>query len=188
MALTQLTVATVAPLLPSRILALGWPDHLVEHVDMTGSTLDVVDIVPQHGGERIADLSKIQDLGKYDLVLDCGTLEHVANIAHGFINAASAVALNGHILHHIPLNMINHGYWNISPVWLTDFYKVNGFKIHRLERTSDAPYDQNVNLPWPNNQPTAYYYSVPEPSLILCLAQRIEVQPIVLPTCQSMWL
>lgn len=187
MGLTRNTAAEVAKYLPARILSLGWPDNLHGNVNFEGSTLDVVDLFAHHGPERILDLSELQNLGRYDLVLDCGTLEHCANIAHGFINAASAVAPKGHIIHELPLNMVNHGYWNISPVWFTEFYAANGFVIERFDRTSDGPFNESRVLPW-GGEATRYYFTPTEPSLTLCVARRVEVKPIVLPRYQAMWL
>lgn len=187
MGLTRITTGEVAKHLPARILSLGWPDNLHGHVDLTGSTLDAVDLVAHHGSERIADLSTPQSLGEYDLVLDCGTLEHCSNIAQAFINAASAVRVGGHIIHELPINMVNHGYWNVCPVWFQDFYGGNGFLIERLDRTLDAPFNESRTMGWPSG-PFSYYYAVPEMSLTLCVAKRVEARPIVLPRCQSMWL
>lgn len=191
MGLTKITVAEVMKHLPARILSLGWPDQLTEHINLTstGSTLDVVDIVQHHGTELLTDLSVLQDLGRYDLVLDCGTMEHVSNIAHGFINAASAVALGGHILHEIPLNMVNHGYWNISPVWFVDFYTKNGFEILRMDRTLSEAYSESRVLPWPADPPTKFYYNITDHlCCTLVVAMRINFIPITLPKCQGMWL
>jgi hypothetical protein len=187
MGLTNVTVAEVSKYLPCSILSLGWPDNLHDHVDLSGSTLDAVDIVDHCHHERIADLSVLQNLGSYDLVLDCGTLEHCSNIAHGFINAASAVKQGGRIIHELPINMVNHGYWNVSPVWFSDFYGLNGFVIERMDRTLDAPFNESRVLDWPGNA-TAWYYNVFETSLTLCVARRMNSNPISLPKCQSMWL
>lgn len=187
MGVTRNTAAEISKHLPARILSLGWPDNLHNNVNMEGSVLYTVDLIAHHGSERIVDLSVIQDLGQYDLVLDCGTLEHCANIANAFINAASAVRLGGRIIHELPLNMINHGYWNISPVWFVDFYKANGFEIERLDRTTDGPFNESKVVPWPG-EATRYYYTLADCSLTLCVARRVKSQPIVLPRCQSMWL
>lgn len=188
MGLTRITIAEVSKHLPARILSLGWPDNLAENLSLTGSTLDMIDLIPLHKVERALDLSVIQDLGQYDLVLDFGTLEHISNIAHGFINAASAVKPNGHIIHELPLNMINHGYWNVSPVWLEDFYRHNGFVIERMDRTLDAPFNESRILPWPTH-PNQWYYTLSDAAcLTLCVARRVDSKPVTLPRCQKMWI
>lgn len=187
MGLTKISVAEVTKHLPARILAFGWPDNLINHVDMKGSTLTAVDIVRRQGTEFLADLSDLHDFGQFDLVLDFGTLEHVSNIVNAFINAANSVKIGGHVIHEIPINMINHGYWNISPVWFKDFYGGNGFEIERLDRTMDGSYEESRVLPWPR-QPTDFYYTVPEPCCTLCVAKRVIEKPITIPKCQKMWL
>lgn len=120
MGLTRNTVAEVIKYLPASILSLGYPDRLLEHVDLKGSTLTCVDLIAHEGRERILDLGVLQDIGTFDLVIDSGCIEHVANIANAFINAASSIRVGGHIIHEIPMNMISHGYWNICPSWLTE--------------------------------------------------------------------
>lgn len=187
MGLTRITREEVAKYLPASILSLGWYELLESKLDLSGSRVEIIDIKAHHGSERLIDLSILQDIGSFDLVLDLGTLEHCSNIANAFINVASSVKIGGHIVHELPLNMISHGYWNISPVWFRDFYAINGFVIERMDRTSDAPFDKSSVLPWPCD-PGKFYYTVAESSLTLCVAKRMEHKPIVLPRCQSIWL
>ena len=188
MGTTRITCAEIQKHLPGSILSLGYPDHMEGHVDLRGSTLTCVDIVAHHGTERVVDLSVLQDLGKFDLVLDSGTTEHCANICNAYINAASAVKVGGHIIHEVPINMPNHGYWNISPIWFFDFYEANKFVVLRCDRTLSAPFDQSRVLPWPGGSCVEQLNIVPEVSCTLCVARRTTDAPIVIPKCQDIWL
>lgn len=189
MGLTRNTVAEVIKYLPASILSLGYPDRLLEHVDLKGSTLTCVDLIAHEGRERILDLGVLQDIGTFDLVIDSGCIEHVANIANAFINAASSIRVGGHIIHEIPMNMISHGYWNICPSWLTDFYNHNGFSIERMDRTtSGSTYDDSRLLPWPTQNPNQNFFLCAEPSLVLFVAKRTNNNPITLPKCESRWI
>lgn len=187
MGVTHITAEEIRKHLPARILSLGYPDHLHDNVDLTGSELGCVDIIQHHGSERIVDLSVLQDLGTFDLVIDCGTLEHCANPAHGFINAASSLRVGGHVIHQLPLNMINHGYWNICPIWFTDFYRHNNFVIERLEMNINGSYHDCSSAPWPGGDPNRDGLMIPEPALTLCVARRTNGDPITLPRCQGRW-
>lgn len=187
MGVCKVTAEEIQKHLPARILSLGYPDHLVGNVDLTGSVLESVDLFAHRGTERIADLSLPQELGSYDLVIDCGTIEHCANPAQAFINAASAVAVGGRILHHLPLSMINHGYWNLCPVWFTDFYGHNEFVIERMDMTNNGSYEFAEVIPWPDKDPNLNMYALPDAALILVVARRTNGNPITLPKCQKMW-
>ena len=86
------------------------------------------------GNELIVDLNYPNASflleGKYDLVIDNGTLEHCFNAGEALINAARMVKQKGGFIFHInPLSMINHGFYNFCPTLLFDFYDQNDFKI-----------------------------------------------------------
>jgi hypothetical protein len=91
-----------------------------------------VDVAASRGMEQIADLNYPQDLGKWDLVIDPGTIEHCFNIGQAILNAAEAVAVDGLILHIPPMTMLNHGFYNLNPTLFHDFYGQNGWEILHL--------------------------------------------------------
>lgn len=95
-----------------------------------GARLTVVDFTSDRGMERIADLNEPHDLGKFDLVIDPGTLEHCFNIGQAFLNACNAVKAGGKILHLNPMTMLNHGFYNLNPTLYHDFYLQNGWEIN----------------------------------------------------------
>lgn len=99
----------------------------VEFFGLIGASIDCVDVHASRGCEKIVDLNIETDLGKYDLVIDPGTIEHCFNIGQALINAANAVDVGGRILHTSPVSMINHGFYNINPTLFHDFYTQNGW-------------------------------------------------------------
>jgi hypothetical protein len=108
-------------------------------ISKIGSTMHCVDIVASRGVEQIADMNYPTELGKYDLVLDCGTLEHVPNFWQGLLNATNAVKPGGCIFHTAPMSLGNHGFYNINPTFWHDVYTQNGWQIELLcqERNND---------------------------------------------------
>ena len=104
--------------------------ELFEHL---GSELTIVDFTSETGTEKIADLNNPHDLGKYDLVIDSGTLEHCFNFGQAFLNAVNAVKVGGVIMHISPLDILNHGFFNICPTLFSDFYMQNGWKLMELK-------------------------------------------------------
>jgi hypothetical protein len=136
----------------------------------------VVDLKRERGTEFSCDLNEPQNLGDYSLVLDHGTVEHCFNVAQAAKNLASAVALDGYIVQHLPMNFFNHGYYNFNPCWFTDFYRGNGFEILHLEGWT-LPTDEPYEVPERQN-----FVNAPEVSLLTMVARRREMRPIVYPT------
>lgn len=117
----------------------------LEFMQKIGSTLKCVDIVASRGCEEICDLNHPHELGKFDLVIDGGTIEHCFQIGTALLNAANAVKVGGRIMHGNPLSMMNHGFYNLCPTLMWDFYKQNGWEfeqfyiIDKKKKMYDAP-------------------------------------------------
>lgn len=72
-------------------------------------------------------------VGQYHLVLDHGTLEHCSRFSTALETAVNSVEVGGYIIHTDPINMINHGYFGINPIFWRDFYiQENGFELKSL--------------------------------------------------------
>jgi len=100
-----------------------------EFFSRLGVKLTVVDYVQERGSEIVADLNYPHDFGKFDLVIDPGTLEHCFNIGQGFMSAAGAVKPGGAILHISPMSMLNHGFYNMNLTLFHDFYFQNDWNV-----------------------------------------------------------
>jgi len=97
--------------------------------ELLGSSLTVFDVVKERGVEIICDLNYPNTLGQFDMVLDPGTLEHCFNVAQAIKNMAECVKEGGLILHQNPFLSGNHGFYNFSPTFYSDFYTHNGFEV-----------------------------------------------------------
>ena len=107
--------------------------------EKVGAELTCIDVVQNFGREKIVDLNYPHDLGKYDLVIDPGTCEHCFNVAQAFMNAAHAVRNEGRIFHINPMNCMNHGFYNICPTLMNDFYEQNGWNIDLIKAVPMRP-------------------------------------------------
>lgn len=97
-----------------------------------------IDIKPSRGVEFSLDLNRsvyLLDMDhpiwgtRWDVVADFGTLEHCFNIPQAFENIKMLGKPGALVMHVNPLNMINHGFWNISPTTYFDWWEAQGAKV-----------------------------------------------------------
>jgi len=93
-------------------------------------------------------------IGKFDVVYDGGTLEHVFNIPNALKNVHLLLKDGGRIIHHSPSsNHVDHGFYMFSPCLFVDYYATNSYKICEAQLVE---YDKN----W-ESQPCFVYNYVP---------------------------
>lgn len=68
--------------------------------------------------------------GRYDIVLNFGTMEHVFHIPNFLSNMTKMLRPGGRVFHICPLNnQMDHGYYMFSPCLFFDYYQSNRFDI-----------------------------------------------------------
>lgn len=113
----------------------GKLDQVVETkklLELLGIDMTVLDINTVRGGEIICDLNEPipEELqGRFDCVLDGGTMEHCFNVGQVIKNFVSLAKIDGYIIHSNPLSAFNHGFYNFNPTFYYDYYVDNE---HRL--------------------------------------------------------
>lgn len=66
--------------------------------------------------------------GKFGVVLDAGTVEHVFDAAQALKNMVSLCQVGGHVVHFAPvIDDVDHGFYALNPTLFFDFYGQNGF-------------------------------------------------------------
>jgi hypothetical protein len=86
-------------------------------------------------------------VGKYDLVTNFGTTEHVANQLNAFKVIHDLTALGGVMWHHLPAQgMLNHGLVNYNPKFFWMLARSNGYKWLYSDYGSAS-----VTYPFPEN-------------------------------------
>ena len=154
----------------SREDCIGSAFGFFEALDATLYTLDKRELF---GIDKMVDLNNPisgdsgEHVDKYDLVVDPGTSEHIFNIGQVLSTIVRATKVGGFVYHINPMVMINHGYWNFSPVAYKDFYTVNGFDIVMIKgRDKNGLFD----VPY-----TTKYKPGPAAKLmIVCVARKIR--------------
>ena len=83
------------------------------------------------GAELVLDLNQPVRAGlhgRFQGVLDSGTLEHVFDVRAALSNVARMLRVGGRVIHISPCNnFANHGFYQFSPALLADFYQANAF-------------------------------------------------------------
>lgn len=103
------------------------------------------------------------------LVIDPGTLEHIANIGNCWRTICAVTALNGLVVHCNPLGMPNHGFYAISPTAYVDIYEANGFEIQALLHLS-GPLDNRVIAEAPKHG----RFPPVNGATMLCVARKVK--------------
>lgn len=104
-------------------------------IDYFGATkVDSIDNSSFENATIIHDMNQIiknnSDIGKYDTVLDLGTLEHIYNINNSFLNVSKLCNVGGQIIHVLPGDcQCGHGFWQFSPELFFSLYSnKNGYR------------------------------------------------------------
>lgn len=118
--------------------------------------------------------------GRYSLVCDGGTLEHVFNYPAALRHCMDLVRLGGHFLTTPPAhNAMGHGFYQISPeLFFRVFSKDNGFVLRKIilfDLKADADFYE-VNDPADTGHRTSLISK--RPLVLAALAQRIAFTPI----------
>jgi hypothetical protein len=68
--------------------------------------------------------------GRYGMVVDGGTTEHVFDVRATLANTVALLRLGGDVLHVSPLSgWLNHGFYQLNPCLFFDYYRANGFDM-----------------------------------------------------------
>jgi SAM-dependent methyltransferase len=78
-----------------------------------------------------ADLNQpLPDLGRYDLITNFGTTEHVFNIGGTFASIHRILKVGGVQVHAVPgYAYIDHGYYNVHPSAYLDMARMNNYDV-----------------------------------------------------------
>lgn len=85
--------------------------------------------------------------GKWDLIIDHGTMEHVFHVPNALANIFDLLKSSGRIVHSSPSsNCVDHGFYMFSPTFFYDYYTANNFKIETILLLSGSPRQETE--PW----------------------------------------
>ncbi|MDJ0688922.1 MAG: class I SAM-dependent methyltransferase [Xenococcaceae cyanobacterium MO_188.B32] len=149
-----------------------------------------IDFSDYEGADIVHNLNNINLPEKYhsiaDLIFDTGTLEHCFNIPNALQNIHKILKENGVIVHVHPVNgYVDHGFYQISPTLLHDYYGTNQYKILGFVICPEVHYkyskyyfkmqQYSEDVYWKNGYDTYHTYNkIPShyPRAILCFAAQ----------------
>ncbi|HUD53382.1 hypothetical protein, partial [Parvibaculum sp.] len=146
--------------------------------------VDVIDYAQYEGSEIVHDMSEpVPETlrGKYDVVIDGGTTEHIFDIAAGLFNCARMVKLGGIAYHNVPLNMLNHGFYNISPTLFFDFYEDNGFTTAGCVGVATGVMDDPKFIDLPRSQ----RFKLDAEACMIYLGKKVETRDKLVKSIQG---
>lgn len=123
---------------------------------------------------------------RFGLVVDGGTVEHIFDTRTCFANVVDMTRVSGRVIHcNAASNMIDHGFWSISPSLYFDLYGANGF-----EDLSATIFEWDPRDSWRPCNAFAYEYGMminglcdPERvHMVWFTARKARTVPFTLPT------
>jgi hypothetical protein len=117
------TIGRQSLTMPKYFLRYGQFCETLLQTQFGSSLVHSYDASGYEGATHVADFNLPVSGEKYDTVIDCGTIEHVFDIAQAFRNISSLCAVGGQIIHVSPAsNFSGHGFWQLSPETFFSFY------------------------------------------------------------------
>jgi len=113
--------------------------------------------------------------GKFDTIIDSGSLEHIFDIKKAFENCMNLCKVGGQIFHISPAdNFSGHGFWQISPELFFSLYSAkNGFQIEEIYIASLSNKSKVFKILRPKAGHRITLYST-SPCYILVKARKIN--------------
>jgi SAM-dependent methyltransferase len=104
---------------------------------LNASSITVLDASSYEGADTIHDMNTpVPDAwhGRYDAVIDSGSLEHIFNFPVAIANLANMLKVGGTIFITTPANnLMGHGFYQFSPeLMFRIFSEANGFAVHKV--------------------------------------------------------
>ena len=96
--------------------------------------IETIDQSDYEGAEHVVDLNlPIENpalLERFDVIANNGSLEHIFNVSTCLSNMTKMLKVGGYVVHWIPINnWVDHGFYQISPALLCDYYLDNNFAV-----------------------------------------------------------
>jgi SAM-dependent methyltransferase len=184
----------VAPSVVEKIVGrpfAGYADDLLRHMGAT--TLDTYDHSDYEQATHIHDMNlPLPDhlKGRYSLVIDGGSLEHVFNFPQALKNCMEMVKPGGHFMAlTITNNFSGHGFYQFSPeLFYNALTPDNGYSVQSMLACEDSAFARVYAVRSPDEVKDRVTLINGRPTYLMVLAKRIlEVEPFKAAPQQSFY-
>jgi hypothetical protein len=115
-------------------------------------TVSVLDVSAFEGADIIFDLNNCEpplDLeGKFDVIIDHGTLEHVFHFPNAINNVFKMLKKQGRLIISAPSNnFFDHGFYMFQPTLFQDFFAANNWSIESI-KVAQFTHEQETEPPF----------------------------------------
>ena len=124
---------------PTSLADYRWGQYADEFLRefLSVSTLTVLDGSAYEGADTVHDMNQsvpIEWANRFDVVIDCGSLEHIFNVPVALSNLGKMLKVGGTIFITVPANnLMGHGFYQFSPeLMFRVFNRENGFNLRSL--------------------------------------------------------
>jgi|SRR5580658_3608792 hypothetical protein len=140
--------------------------------------IDVLDYSSYEGANILHDLSRpLPDelIGKYDLVIEAGTLEHIFNFPVAIANLMKAMTIGGWLIAStISNNLCGHGFYQFSPELIFRIFTADhGFELSKV-------FAMEASYPGVELSPAKHVYEVADPATLSCRIGLVTRRPVLL--------
>jgi hypothetical protein len=119
-------------------------------------------------------------IGKYSVVFDGGTLEHVFYYPQALLNALSIVKTGGHFITVVPANsLLGHGFYQVSPDLFFQLFRIEmGFRLSGIYIHHDERYAKIYRVKPPIRENAwRHKFASLTPALLVAITQRVGAIP-----------
>lgn len=153
----------------------GFAEPIFRHLG--AREVDSLDASAYEGSSFVQDLNEpLQERlhGRYSVVFDGGSLEHVFNLPQALKNCMQAVAPSGHFITITPANsFLGHGFYQFSPeLFYSALAPANGFQVLALLVRPQHRWARWRAVADPSSLGRRVTMSSPWPTLMYVLARR----------------
>lgn len=124
--------------------AINWPLAAKEHLKNSKDDFAIarciyealfaptfIQSIDKHGPDALdLNLNYYHDVGKFDLVYNHGTAEHIFNVGNVFHIMHDSTELGGLMIHESPFTgWVEHGFYNFQPTLFWDLATANNYQV-----------------------------------------------------------
>lgn len=131
------------------------------------------------GADIVCDLNlpiSEDNIEKFDVVFDGGTMEHVFNVKCFLENIDRLLCLGGIVIHEVPSsNAIDHGFYSFSPTLFLDYYTKQGYEVIEIFLIAKNKYKAKVYQYFPKEPGSEISENWGKKSInVWCVARKVS--------------